>query len=578
MLSVIGSIRRSPLSPMRPRPIAVAALIAAVSVTGFGFPRRDLVRAPSTPIQHLVVIYGENISFDHYFGTYPNATNPAGEPAFSAASGTPSVNGLHGDLLIRNPNAANVDNGVGASNPFRLDRTQGVTSDQSHAYAAEQRAYNNGAADLFPRYTGKAGTGGVGAFNTTALVMGYFDGNTVTALWNYAQHFAMSDNSYGDQYGPSTPGALSLIAGQTNGAQVALAAPPRAPTAASTTAATRPPRPPWAAYAVDDGHGGLTVISDPDPAADSCSSNTFQMAMTGRNIGDLLTAANVTWGWFQGGFDLSALNDNATTACRRSTLSPNVNSAVRDYVPHHEPFQYYASTANPKHARPTAAKAVGTNQDGGANHQYDVHDFYDAVRAGSFPAVTFLKAPAYENGHAGNSDPLDEQRFVVQVINFLQQRPEWANTAVIIAYDDSDGWYDHQMAPISNASFDSAADQLTSPGNCGTRGKTPQLGGTATNERVNGRCGPGARQPFLVISPWARVNYVDHTLTIQSSIIRFIEDNWLSGTRIGGGSFDATAGSMAGLFDFKGAGKAPALFLDPELGTRVTTPPTGAPR
>ncbi len=126
-------------------------------------------------------------------------------------------------------------------------------------------------------------------------------------------------------------------------------------------------------------------------------------------------------------------------------------STKADYIPHHQPFQYYTSTANPKHIRPTSPSTVGINGDA-ANHQYDTHDFFDAVNAGNFPAVSFLKAPGYQDGHAGYSDPLDEQTFVVNVINFLQQQKDWANTAVIIAYDDSDGWYDHQMGPIVNQS------------------------------------------------------------------------------------------------------------------------------
>jgi phospholipase C len=74
------------------------------------------------------------------------------------------------------------------------------------------------------------------------------------------------------------------------------------------------------------------------------------------------------------------------------------------------------------------------------------------VKASNFPAVVFLKAPGYQDAHAGYSDPLDEQTFVVQTINFLMTTPEWKNTAVIINYDDSDGWYDHQMSPIVNQS------------------------------------------------------------------------------------------------------------------------------
>ncbi|HKI95573.1 MAG TPA: alkaline phosphatase family protein, partial [Gemmatimonadales bacterium] len=431
-----------------------------------------------------------------------------------------------------------------------LDRSQAATADQSHDYTLEQLAYHNGAADRFPKYTGRGTPGGVGAFGTPALVMGYYDGNTVTALWNYAQHFAMSDNAYTDVYGPSTPGALNLISGQTNG--VVLAKSSRS------------------SYYVHDGQGGLTMINDVDPTGDVCSDSLDQVSLTGKNIGNLLNDAGVTWGWFEGGFDLSVTNPDKSTGCSRMTFSTVIGRAALDYIPHHEPFQYYASTANPTHARPTSVATIGHAGDA-ANHQYGLHDFFDAVRAGNFPAVSFLKASGYQDGHAGYSDPLDEQTFVVQVVNFLEQQPAWHETAVIVLYDDSDGWYDHLYTPVTNASFDPKKDQLTAPGACGVTGTTPQLGGVADKGPVNGRCGPGTRIPVIVISPWARANYVDHTLITQASVTRFIEDNWLGGRRLGGGSFDAHTGSIDGMFDFHGTGKNTVLFLDDTLGTPVTT-------
>ena len=112
--------------------------------------------ATATPIQHLVVIFNENVSFDHYFGTYPNATNPAGEPPFNARAGTPTVNGYTTALLTNNPNL-NPANGSGATNPFRLDRSQAVTADQDHDYTPEQQAFDMGAMDLFPLNVGSAG-------------------------------------------------------------------------------------------------------------------------------------------------------------------------------------------------------------------------------------------------------------------------------------------------------------------------------------------------------------------------------------------------------------------------------------
>src|SRR5208283_1398787 len=194
----------------------------------------------ATPIRHLVVIFQENVSFDHYFGTYPTATNPKGEPAFYALPGTPTVNGYSPALLNNNPNL-NPANGAGATNPFRLDRSQAVTADQDHDYTAEQQAFDAGLMDLFPLFAGTAGpppTGG-GVLSTTGLNLGYYDGNTVTALWNYAQHFAMSDNLYGTTFGPSTPGALNVTAAQTYGT---ICGPPGASGAAINVSACPAPK------------------------------------------------------------------------------------------------------------------------------------------------------------------------------------------------------------------------------------------------------------------------------------------------------------------------------------------------
>jgi phospholipase C len=163
----------------------------------------------ASPIKHLVVIFQENVSFDHYFGTYPRADNPAGEPQFRAAPDTPSVNGLTGGLLTANPNNVN---------PFRLDRSQAATCDQNHDYMPEQQAFDAGLMDKFPQFLGVGSPGCLDYGFGKNLVMVYFDGNTVTALWNYAQHFAMSDNSFGTTFGPSTPGAINLVSGQTHGA------------------------------------------------------------------------------------------------------------------------------------------------------------------------------------------------------------------------------------------------------------------------------------------------------------------------------------------------------------------------
>jgi len=495
--------------------------------------------ATTTPITHVVVIFQENISFDHYFGTYPHAENPAGEPEFTALPDTPAVNGLSGLLSSNNPNL-NPANGNGAMNPFRLDRSQAATADQNHNYGPEQAALHGGLMDLFPVTVGVPNSLGLPGtpLVTKGLNMGYYDGNTVTALWNYAQKYAMSDNSYDTVFGPSTPGALNLIAGQTDGV-------------ISNTNGT--------GAITDDGAGGFADIGDADPAGDVCSTSSgevFQMA--GRNIGDLLNAKSVTWGFYTQGFDLSVTNPNGATGCKRSTTSLITGGAKADYIPHHEPFQYYKSTANPTHVRPASVTSVG--QTDAANHQYDMHDFYDAIMAGNYPAVNFLKAPGYQDGHAGYSDPLDEQAFIVHVINFLQQNADWQHTAVVILYDDSDGWYDHQMPPIVNQSS-SPADALSGAGSCGSTGPNSALPGVNGVAHAQGRCGYGPRQPLMVISPWSKSNFIDHTLTDQTSVIRFVEDNWLNSQRIGEGSFDAVANSIANMFDFDGKQPAKGRYI-----------------
>jgi phospholipase C len=376
----------------------------------------------------------------------------------------------------------------------------------------------------------------------------------------------MSDNSYSTNFGPSTPGALNVVSGNTYGAVCG----PASSTFAGTPCTTAPgsasstPGSPQPA-------GTATIVGDPDPNYDICSSTqdgntaagTTQMG--GKNIGDLLSHAGITWGWFQGGFASpdyvsgQPSTDSLSAVCTGS--HKNIGGAsVKDYSPHHEPFQYYASTANPKHLPPTSVATIG-HQDQ-ANHQYDLKDFWAAADSGNMPAVSYLKAAEYQDGHAGYSDPLDEQTFIAHTLNHLQHLPDWKSTAVVILYDDSDGWYDHQMGPIVTQS-QTPLDALTGTGFCGSNpAKVPT---SATNTPEQARCGVGPRQPLLVISPFAKRNYVDNTFTTQTSVVRFIEDNWLSSQRLGNGSTDGSSGTLDNMFRFEHP-SGEQLFLNPSTG------------
>ncbi len=162
----------------------------------------------ATPIKHVVVIFDENVSFDHYFGTYPYATNTDGT-TFTAKKGTPTVNGLYskitkksgpiGPLLTDNPNEYN---------PQRLTHSEALTSDQNHGYTPEQLAEDNGKMDMFVQETeSSTPASGCGVeYCPPGIVMDYFDGNTVTGLWNYAQYYSMSDNNWDTTLRPVHPG------------------------------------------------------------------------------------------------------------------------------------------------------------------------------------------------------------------------------------------------------------------------------------------------------------------------------------------------------------------------------------
>jgi len=675
---------------------AVTATALAVGIAGAAPPGPP--RGPDhtqTPIKHLVVIFQENVSFDHYFGTYPDAANPGGQnggPTFTARPGTPAVNGLlpatdsslpaalqhPDDLTTTNPNS---------SLPMRLDWTpNGVagsgtgqeTCDQDHSYSDEEQSFDGNAdgsafkMDQFVQSVGKA-TGKTPDGNASCdprTVMDYYDGNSTTAFWNYAQHYSMSDNSFDTSFGPSAPGAINLVSGNTGCVDTSHEA--KNPSIASSTSPN--------ADITSDGNGGFSLTSDAQPYWDDCSTRDA-VGLTGTNIGDELNAAGISWGWFQGGFrptttfadaikstQIGAAHPNQTTSqsfpdeftgsftgkyvppsntssgltsglgttgdqalCNTyhaigvalgstSAADPPNNGGLAipsdarwgykdDYIAHHEPFQYYASTANPHHLTvddsqlhgPGSLSTVGTDTQSfsGAygvgpqfdtpNHNYDSSDFDALVAAiddhklppDALPAVTFLKAPGYQDGHAQYSNPRDEQAFVVKEVNALEQSPDWSSTAVVVNYDDSDGWYDHYYTGVTNPSNGVGADNLTCPtvlgkiqagnptsGHCGS-GKA--LGPGANGQQ--GRCGFSSRLPMMLISPCAAPDTVDHDISDQASIINFIEYNWSLDPITG--SFDQVlAGKdkaegipfdLAGLFDFSNC-NVPAVQLDPATG------------
>jgi phospholipase C len=521
----------------------------------------------ATPIKHLVVIFDENESFDHYFGTYPYAANTDGTP-FVAKPGTPRVNGLYSEITPAGPIGPLLTDNPNEYNPQRLSSAEALTESNNHSDVPEQRADDNNKQDAFVQNT-EASTPSNGCgpeYCPPGIVMDYYDGNTVTALWNYAQNYAMSDNNFDTAFGPSSPGAINLVSGNTSGGYAVDAND-------SSTPGVKTTDPGSVSALGSDGTG--TIYGDIDPFYDQCSDSNHtttspEGVLTGENIGDLLNSAHVTWGWFQGGFTPSTTNSGGAVCGTDHMLMADGQdvSEVQDYVPHHNPFQFYASTANPAHLPPSAPAEIGyTDQ---ANHQYDMSDFTEALNGtygATLPAVSFLKPPAYQNAHPGNSDPLEEQQFVVNTVNSIEESPYWPSTAIIITYDDSDGWYDHAIPPVINGSDDPNAGSGTAVGDTAVCTSVPITVGSAED-----RCGFGDRLPFLVISPYTRANYVSNNLTDTASIIKFIEDNWLNGERIPD-SFDAVSGSIdapGGMLDFHVRPNLTPVILNPITGAVVS--------
>ena len=405
-----------------------------------------------TPIKHVVVLFDENESFDHYFGTYPYAANTDGS-TFHAKPGTPKVNGLYTSITSKGPAGPLLTSNPNAFNPQRLSHSEALTCDQNHGYTPEQEAFNGGKMDQFVQYTESAldlrrGHGRVLPAGPGHGLLRRQHGHRAVELRAElrderqqlrhqlrAVHARRAERDLGQRRRRLRRQPDHRQAGRGD---------------AGTVSAL-------------NSKGLGTIYGDLDPAYDDCSDNSHASTdtnpvgvMTGQNIGDLLNAKNVSWGWFQGGFAPTSTNSAGLPVCGAEHENIGGNE-VADYSPHHNPFEYYASTANPKHLPPSSEAAIGhTDQ---ANHEYDLSDFYETLKDGNMPSVSYLKAAEYQDAHPGYSDPLDEQNFLVNTINQIEESKYWSSTAIVITYDDSDGWYDHQASKIVNGSNTSADDR-----------------------------------------------------------------------------------------------------------------------
>ncbi|BCJ85565.1 phospholipase C [Effusibacillus dendaii] len=418
----------------------LATVVCSFSATAsFGFSPVQAATETSSPIKHTVVIFQENRSFDNYFGTYPTA------PGFHALPGTPK------DVKNIPAGAFNPDENGNPVYPYLFPLDQLQTKDVDHGFDHMMEMVDGGKMDKFYLVNNRRGAG--------KIAMGYYDYHAIPAYWQYAQHFALADNFFQPVYGPSTPGALYLVAAQS-------------------------------------GTKDQPIKGDPTPKNEPYGGDNPKSALsynlTYKNIGDTLSEHNKTWAWYQGGY---TANDNT-------------------YSPHHNPFQYFQNYEDGKYK----------------NNLKDTNDFVKDIANGKLPDVSFLKAGYPEDEHPGYSTPEGED-FTVKMINAIMNSPYWKDTAIIVTYDESGGYWDHVAPP-----------QVT-PGPDGLQGNGPRI-------------------PALVISPYAKENYVSHVPYDTTSILKFIEWNYHLPTL---NNRDASANNILDMFDFNHPNFAAYMYNDGSL-------------
>jgi acid phosphatase len=488
-------------------PIAVAAALTAAGCGG------DKTTQPNASpvadeqpslasVQNIVVIYAENRSFDNLYGSFPGANGLQNVTAQSAQQ-----RDRDGSVLATLPKiwsgltqtgvtpavteamTANLPN-----SPFAIDDPNGfntpkslATRDLVHRFYENQMQIHGGKNDMFAAW-GDSG----------ALVMGHYAQNAdQLPLWKIAQQYTLADNFFMGAFGGSflnhqwlicactpyyanadtSPASGSISAVNADGVSLTLktTSPASALTGVPSYVNSGALTPDF--YAVNTIQppyqpSGNAPASGGDPRYANPQSASTLPPQTQQTIGDLLSNAGVSWAWYGGawGTALNAALDGTPGVINGASLS------VPNFQPHHQPFNYFANYAPGTDAR--------------ANHLLDGgmggSEFIKAIDAGTLPQVAFYKPQGNLNEHPGYTDVTSGDQHIADVIAHLQNSPQWNNMIVVVTYDENGGFWDHAAPPKGD------------------------------------RWGPGSRIPALIVSPFAKKGYVDHTQYDTTSILRLI--------------------------------------------------------
>jgi acid phosphatase len=481
---------------------------AIAIVTGCAVPPAGQ-RAGLDRIEHIVVIYAENRSFDHLYGMFPGANGVAdatpaqytqvdrdGKPL---AALPPVWKGKEPDSAF--PRAL-------PNRPFRIDAApidlplSTPTRDLIHEFYRNQEQINGGRNDRF-----------VAASDAGALAMGYYDGSSLP-MWKWAQEYTLADNFFMAAFGGSYLNHVWLIcactpvddhAAPSLRAQVDergwLKTRPTSPASVMTAAGeflggevtpdgysvntTQPPYQPSRVPPAKDGDPRLT-----DPARHSLPPQKL------KTIGDTLSARGVSWVWYAGAWDDAVKDGMQPPDAPRKVIATRANGAPY-FVTHHQPFNYFARFA------------PGTVDR--ERHLKDYAQLVSAIDNGDLPQVAFYKPTGVLNQHPGYADVLSGDQHIAGLVAKIKSSPSWSSTAIIVTYDENGGFWDHVAPPKGD------------------------------------RWGPGTRIPAIIVSPYAKRGHVDHTSYDTTSILKLITRRFdlepLPGVRAG-------AGDLTAAFDF----------------------------
>ncbi|MDB5764973.1 MAG: acid phosphatase [Herminiimonas sp.] len=490
--------------------VAMAAALSGCATTSAGAARSGLGR-----IDHIVVIYAENHSFDNMYGMFPGANGVADATAGqktqldhdgSPLPHLPPVFTAQGKADPRYPQ--NMPNG-----PFRIDaapvnaRIDQVVPSPIHNYYQNIEQINGGRNNKFVAMT-----------TVGAWTMGYYDGST-QKMWQWAREYTLADNFFMGAFGGSFLNHQWLVCACT---PVFTAAPAalRAQLDETGTLKKRPASPPSVLNGpvqVFDGtvtpDGYVVNTSQPPyqpsgtpPAAggdpDLADAAKFPVPpQTAKTIGDTLSAKGVSWAWYSGGWK-QALADGRQDPQAKRTVIYNREADSPNFQAHHQPFNYFA-----QFAPGTAARA---------QHLKDGEDLLAAIDQGTLPQVSFYKPAGRLTQHPSYTDIRSGDIHIADLLDRLRKSPQWNSMAVIVTYDENGGYWDH-VAPPAGAGW-------------------------------GDRWGPGTRIPTIIVSPYAKRGFVDHTPADTTSILKFITERFglepLPGVR-------ANMGDLTSAFEFE---------------------------